>query len=235
MERIKAVMNWSGGKDSAHALWRILRDPRYEVVALLTTINHDTRLSTMHSIPMSLLEAQAEAIDIPLHTVDLTPKGNMEDYAEAMTRACHHFLAQGVHHFIFGDIFLGDVRSYREKQLRPLGIEVVEPLWGETSQEVIEAFLKTGLKTVIVTTTADGLGRDAIGREITREFIASLPEGTDPNGENGEYHTFCYDGEIFRHPVAFTLGEPYAESFDIRMEDGSTKRFGYWFSRLAPR
>lgn len=228
-------MNWSGGKDSAHALWRIFREGRYEVVALLTTVNRDTRRSTMHAIPVELLEAQAEAIGIPLHTVDLTPCGNMEDYTEAMNRACRHFMEQGVRHFIFGDIFLHDVRSYRELQLRPLGAEVVEPLWGESSREVIEAFLRTGLQTVVVTTGAEGLGREAVGKTIDRRFIDSLPEGMDPNGENGEYHTFCHAGPIFRHPVAFTLGEPFFREFDIRLDDGSVKKYGYWFTRLSAR
>lgn len=232
MEKIKAVFNWSGGKDSAHALWRAIRSGRYEIIALLTTVNRDTHRSTMHGIPMPLLEAQAESIGIPLQVVDLTPKGNMEDYAEAMSRAVEQFKARGVTHFIFGDIFLHDVRKYREQQLAPHGIEVVEPLWGQSSEEVMRDYLATGLKTVVVTTMADGLGAGAIGQVIDAGFVASLPAGTDPNGENGEYHTFCYDGPIFRSPVPFRLGEPFSESYDIRLDDGGTKTYTYWFADL---
>ena len=206
MERTKAVFNWSGGKDSAHALWHAIESQHYEIVALLTTVNHDTRRSTMHGIPFPLLQAQAASIGIPLHAVDLTPKGDMEDYQTAMSQAVAHFKAQGVTHFIFGDIFLHDVRKYREQQLAPHGIEVVEPLWGRSSETVMHDFLASGLQTVVVTTMADGLGAAAIGRTIDSDFIASLPAGTDPNGENGEYHTFCYDGPIFRTPVRFRLG-----------------------------
>lgn len=119
MERTKAVFNWSGGKDSAHALWHAIESQHYEIVALLTTVNHDTRRSTMHGIPFPLLQAQAASIGIPLHAVDLTPKGDMEDYQTAMSQAVAHFKAQGVTHFIFGDIFLHDVRKYREQQLAP--------------------------------------------------------------------------------------------------------------------
>ena len=234
MERIKAVFNWSGGKDSAHALLRVFEEGRYEVVALLTTVNRDTQRSTMHALPVALLERQAQAIGIPLYVVDLTPKGNMEDYSSAMERAAKHFRDQGIRHFIFGDIFLHDVRSYREKQLAPLGIEVVEPLWGKSSAQVIEEFLQTDLQTIVVTTTASVLGREAIGRSIDRDFISSLPAGADPNGEHGEYHTFCYAGPIFRHAVAFRQGEPYAQSYDIRLEDGTTKTFAYWFSNVEP-
>lgn len=235
MERVKAVFNWSGGKDSAHALLRAVQSGRYEIVALLTTVNRDTRRSTMHGIPAALLQAQAESIGIPLHVVDLTPKGDMEDYGAAMSRAAEHFKAQGVTHFIFGDIFLHDVRSYRERQLAPFGIEIAEPLWGRSSEEVMDAFLASGLKTVVVTTMADGLGAGAIGREIDRDFIDALPAGTDPNGENGEYHTFCYDGPVFRHPVPFRLGQPFTRSYDIRLDDGTTKTYSYWFADLREK
>lgn len=132
MEKIKAVFNWSGGKDSAHALWRARQSELYDIVALLTTINRDSQRSTMHGIPLPLLQAQADSIGIPLHIVNLTPQGNLENYAEAMTCAALHFKEQGVTHFIFGDIYLHDVRAYRERQLAPLGIEVVEPLWGSS-------------------------------------------------------------------------------------------------------
>ena len=134
MERVKAVFNWSGGKDSAHALLRALKSGRYEIVALLTTVNRDTRRSTMHGIPLPLLQAQAASIGIPLHAVDLAPAGTMEDYGAAMARTAERFKRQGVRCFIFGDIFLHDVRTYRERQLAPLGIEVAEPLWGRSSE-----------------------------------------------------------------------------------------------------
>lgn len=232
MERIRAVFNWSGGKDSAHALWRALQSGRYEVVALLTTVNRTTRRSTMHGIPLPLLRAQAERIGIPLCAVDLAPAGDMADYAAAMARAVERFREQGVTHFIFGDIFLHDVRRYREEQLAPCGIEVVEPLWGRSSQEVMRDFLTTGLRTTVVTTMADALGPEFLGRTIDRAFVEALPVGVDPNGENGEYHTFCYDGPLFRTPVPYRLGEPLQRSYDVRLDDGTVARYTYWFADL---
>lgn len=187
----------------------------YEIVALLTTVDGSTRRSTMHGIPAALLQAQAERIGIPLYRLDLAPNGDMADYGAAMSRAVAHFGARGVTHFIFGDIFLHDVRAYRERQLAPFGIEVVEPLWGESSQEVMADFLASGLKTVVVTTMDDGIGRAAVGRVVDRDFVASLPAGTDPNGENGEYHTFCYDGPICASPCPFRLGTPFQRSYDV--------------------
>lgn len=232
MDKLKSVFNWSGGKDSAHALLCALESERYEIIALLTTVNRDTQRSTMHGIPLHLLEAQAASIGIPLYIVDLTPKGNMEDYSSAMSQAVQHFKALGVTHFIFGDIFLHDVRRYREQQLVPHGIEVVEPLWGQSSEEVMKDFLLSGLKTIIVTTMADGLGTAAIGKLIDSDFTKSLPAEIDPNGENGEYHTFCYDGPIFRYPVVFHLGEAFSQSYDIRLDDGTVKTYSYCFANL---
>lgn len=179
MDKIRAVFNWSGGKDSAHALLRAMETGCYEIVALLTTVNRDTHRSTMHGIPLSLLEAQAASIGIPLYIVDLTPEGNMEDYSSAMLQAVQHFKTLGVTHFIFGDIFLHDVRQYREQQLVPYSIEVVEPLWGKSSEQVMEDFLSSELKTIVVTTMNDGLGAAAIGKLIDRDFVASLPAETE--------------------------------------------------------
>ena len=228
----KAVFNWSGGKDSAHALWRVMQTNEYDIIALLTTTNSKTQLSTMHNIPIDLLEAQSESIGIPLFVVPLTPRGNMDDYSTAMRHAATHFKEMGVTHFIYGDIFLNDIRRYREAELAPLGITVVEPLWGGTSAEIIEAYLNTGLQTIIVTTEANGLGIEAIGKIIDRNFVDSLPAECDPNGEKGEYHTFCFDGPIYKYPIPFKLGKPVQKSYDINLDDGTTKTYTYCFANL---
>lgn len=230
MERIKAVFDWSGGKDSAHALLRVLQSDAYEIVALLTAIDHGTRRSTMHGIPKALVQAQAASIGIPLYVP--TPEDDEEEYNAVMARAVRHFQTQGVTHFIFGDIFLHDIRAYREQRLAPYGIAVVEPLWGRSSETVMQEFLSSGLQTVVVTARADRFGPGVIGRRIDRQFIDSLPQGVDPNGENGEYHTFCYDGPIFRHPVAYRLGEPFVQSYELRRDDGTTETHSYWQTGL---
>ena len=227
MGKIKAVFNWSGGKDSAHALYKAIQEDKYDIVALLTTVNKATKQSTMHNIPHSLLSKQAESIGIPLYTVDLTPKGNMEDYGKAMENAVLHFKEMGVTHFIFGDIFLHDIRKYRERHLNPLGITVVEPLWDKSTDVIMEEFLSSGLRSVIVTTMEE-LGEEYIGKIIDGEFVNSLPPGTDLNGENGEYHSFCFDGPIFKYPISFVLGKSQKLSFDIKLDDGNVKTYFYW-------
>lgn len=231
--RIKAVFNWSGGKDSALALWKVLQSGEYEVVSLLTTVNRQNQRSSMHAIPVGLLQKQAESIGIPLYMVELEPEGEMQGYEHAMQEAVRYFLDRGVTHFIFGDIFLHDVKVYRERQLSPYGITVVEPLWGKTSAEVVEEFLASGLRTVVVTTMAEKLGRDFIGRAVDAGFIKDLPEDTDVCGENGEYHTFCYAGGMFRDRVDFTLGEPLYMTYTVKLEDGEEKEYSYWFADLC--
>lgn len=227
-----AVFNWSGGKDSALALWKAISSGEYRIVSLLTTVNRDTERSSMHGIPVNLLERQAESIGIPLSILEL-PSGEMAGYESAMSQAVERFVSQGIDHFIFGDIFLHDVRSYRERQLSPYGVTVVEPLWGKSSAEIMEEFLASGLKTKVITTESEALGREWIGRTIDRRFIDDLPSGIDQCGENGEYHTFCYDGPIFSHPVTFSLGEPFMKCFPVRLDDGSEKSYCYWFADIS--
>lgn len=231
--RKKAVFNWSGGKDSALALLKAIRSGEYEIISLLTTVNRDTRRSTMHAIPQQVLQTQADSIGIPLYVVDLTSQGDMKDYEDAMRRTVESFKIQGVTHFIFGDIFLHDVRSYREKQLMSYEIEVVEPLWDKTVTEVMDEFIQSGLKTVVVTIMADRLGKEYIGKIIDLDFIASLPKDIDICGENGEYHTLCFDGPLFGYPVSFRLGKPFLFSKEIEMEDGSRQTFSYWFADIT--
>lgn len=232
MKRKKVVFNWSGGKDSALALYKMLQENKYEVVSLLTTVNRQTERSTMHGIPIALLELQAKSIGLPIYVVELTPKGDIIDYESAMKEAVEHFINLGVDHFAFGDIFLHDVRSYREKQLNPYGITVVEPLWDKSSQQIMDEFLESGLKTVIVTITDGMLNENMLGATLNRELVNSFPKDIDVCGENGEYHTFCYGGGMFSYDVPFSLGEKLKQTFPIKHDTGEIKEYSYWFASL---
>ncbi|MFV5369343.1 ATP-binding protein [Acinetobacter junii] len=227
----KAVFNWSGGKDSALALYTVLQQKQFEVVALLTTVNEETELSSMHAIPFSLLMKQAESIGIPLYPVFL-PK-NLPVYEQRMLDAAQHFKAQGVEHFIFGDIYLSDVRKYREDRLHPLGIEVVEPIWNLDSTEVMQNFLDSGIKTKIIVTDASKLDRSFIGQDIDAALIERMPEDVDICGENGEYHTFAYAGKLFKQPIEFEIVETRQMSYDFKLEDVEEKTYQYWQAIFA--
>ncbi|APU49496.1 ATP-binding domain-containing protein [Acinetobacter junii] len=227
----KAVFNWSGGKDSALALYTVLQQKQFEVVALLTTVNEETELSSMHAIPFSLLMKQAESIGIPLYPVFL-PK-NLPVYEQRMLDAAQHFKAQGVEHFIFGDIYLSDVRKYREDRLHPLGIEVVEPIWNLDSTEVMQNFLDSGIRTKIIVTDASKLDRSFIGQDIDAALIERMPEDVDICGENGEYHTFAYAGALFKQTVEFEIVETRQMSYDFKLENGEEKTYHYWQAIFA--
>lgn len=227
----KAVFNWSGGKDSALALYTVLQQKQFEVVALLTTVNEETELSSMHAIPFSLLMKQAESIGIPLYPVFL-PK-NLPVYEQRMLDAAQHFKAQGVEHFIFGDIYLSDVRKYREDRLHPLGIEVVEPIWNLDSTEVMQNFLDSGIRTKIIVTDASKLDRSFIGQDIDAALIERMPEDVDICGENGEYHTFAYGGALFKQAVEFEIVETRQMSYDFKLENGEEKTYHYWQAIFA--
>lgn len=223
----KAVFNWSGGKDSALALYKILQDTDFEIVSLLTTIDSTTSSSSVHYIPEQLLQAQADSIGLPLYKV-LLPGQGLNEYNTEMQRAAEYFKKEGVTHFIFGDIFVFDVKSIREKQFNPLGIEVIEPLWDKTPEEVMDEFLASGIRTKVIVTQADKLGAEFVGRELNREFIASLPKEIDICGEKGEYHTFVYDAPMFKGRIDFVMDSPRKISHDIKLKEGNIETFTYW-------
>lgn len=227
----KAVFNWSGGKDSALALQKVLQEKEFEIISLLTTMNEETSKSSMHSIPLEILERQAESIGIPLHTVVFSK--DLKNYDEKMNEAVNHFKEQGVAHFIFGDIFLSDVKAYRESKLNPLGIEVVEPLWEKTSQEVIDDFLQSGIQAKVIVTQADILNETYIGRNLDANLVRSFPDNIDVCGENGEYHTLSYAGGLFKKEVQFSISETIKTSFEFKLDTGETKTFEYWQADLS--
>lgn len=203
----KILIAWSGGKDSAFALYELLKSNRYEVVSLLVTITSDYDRVSMHGVRRELIERQALALDLPLELVFIPKNCTNEEYEKRMGEKMICYKNKGVEKVAFGDIFLEDVREYRERNLARVGMRGVFPIWGKASRELAESFIEMGFKAV--TTCVDGmvLTMDFVGREFDREFISSLPPESDPSGENGEFHTFVYDGPIFKEKVEFKRGE----------------------------
>lgn len=227
----KAVFNWSGGKDSALALYKALQSEEFEIVALLTTVTGTTMRSSIHGIPLDILKEQAQSIGIPLYTIEL-PSNDMTDYEDNMRKAVVHFKEEGVTHFIFGDIFLYDIKKYRESKLNPYDIEVVEPLWNKTSKQVVEEFLESGIRSKVIVTLASKLDNTYIGRELDRDYFSSLPQDVDLCGEEGEYHTLAYAGPLFKKDISYKLEAPHFVSYDIALDDGTTKNYGYWITTI---
>lgn len=203
---MQSFMNWSGGKDSALCLHRIKQDPAFHINALLTSVNAAHDRVSMHGVRRDLLAAQADSLGIPLHTLELPEMPGMAEYESIMTTKLNDFRAKGYTHSVFGDIFLQDLRAYREIKLESLGLQAVFPLWNIPTQELMEEFLDLGFKAIIVCVNEQYLDKSFCGRMIDSSFVRDLPPGVDVCGENGEYHSFVFDGPVFNYPVTFTKG-----------------------------
>jgi uncharacterized protein (TIGR00290 family) len=183
----------------------------------------------MHGVRRSLLVSQAQALGIPLATVELPESPSMEVYEGIMKQQVERLVEDGYSNAIFGDIFLEDLRKFREDKLRQHGIDCVFPLWKIDTKDLMQEFLRLGFRAVVCSTQADKLGDQFIGRVIDQAFLDELPSDVDPCGENGEFHTFCFDGPCFKHPVTFTIGEKVYREYKH-----DNKSYGYWFCDLVP-
>ena len=218
------LLAWSGGKDSALALAALQADPQYEVVALLTTFSEEAQQTQMHRVPAALLQTQADALGLPLHAVHVPLDPANTIYEARMQAALEHFQAQGVNACAFGDLFLEDIRAYRERNLARIGMQAVFPLWELDTPALARRFVAQGFKAIIVSVDTAQLSESFAGRYYDAAFLDALPSGVDPCGENGEFHSFVFDGPIFRQPVAFTPGERFSQGnfcwFGIQPPDG---------------
>jgi uncharacterized protein (TIGR00290 family) len=203
---VKTLLAWSSGKDSAWAL-EVLRRQGVEPGALLTTLNEAADRVAMHAVRRSLLEAQAKALGIPLWQVPLPWPCANQDYEARMAEACRRAVAEGFEAIAFGDLFLREVRAYRERQLAGSGLTPLFPLWESPTAALAEEMIGAGLRARVTCVDPKALDESFVGREFDRAFLRDLPDGADPCGENGEFHTFAFDGPMFRRPVPVECGE----------------------------
>jgi len=206
----RVVLSWSGGKDSALAL-QALRNGNYQVVSLLCTVAGEYGRVSHHGVRVELLEAQARAVGVPLHRVDLPSDPHRpctnEHYEKAMSEALEPYLDAGIRTVAFGDLFLEDIREYREDRLARVGMKGLFPIWGEDTSKLVRRFIDDGFKARLSCVTMETLGERFAGRELDAALLADLPKGVDPCGEKGDYHSFVYDGPIFEHPLGIRVGE----------------------------
>lgn len=233
----KAIFNWSSGKDSALSLYKILKEDQFEVTSLLTSINKDFQRISMHGVHVSLLEKQAESLELNLIKMELPKEPSIEEYREIMSKTMNEIKLQGVTHSIFGDIFLEDLRKYREDQLQSIGMEAVFPLWKQKTTALINEFLDLGFKTIVTCVNETYLDKSFAGRIIDENFIKDLPENVDPCGENGEFHTFTFDGPIFKNPINFEIGETVKKTYPKPKSDQNEKddEYIFWFCDLIAK
>jgi uncharacterized protein (TIGR00290 family) len=205
IERI--LFCWSGGKDSAMALHSLLQQKQFQVVSLLTTVTETYDRIAMHGVRRELLKQQAQSIGLPLHEVFIPPQCVNPIYEARMEEALSLFLNQGVRKVAFGDIFLEDLRAYREKNLARIGMTALFPIWKRDTRELIRHFHEEHFRAVAACVDSKVLDASFAGRELDASFFGDLPANADPCGENGEFHTFVFDGPIFHSPIPIRTGE----------------------------
>jgi len=241
----KALFNWSSGKDSALALYKILQNPEFEINCLLTSVNQQYQRISMHGVRVELLEQQAESINIPLEIMQIPEMPTMEVYENMMQQTLEKLKKKGITHSVFGDIFLEDLRKYRENKLSTLGYEGVFPIWKIPTQDLIQEFIALGFKTIVVCVNERYLDKSFVGRVIDQQFIDDLPDNVDVCGENGEFHTFSFDGPIFKKPIDFEIGEVVYRKYEKPKQDSSNTAcdtndstaydYGFWYCDLIPK
>ena len=239
VEKVKAYMNWSGGKDSSLCLWKLLKDEDYAVNAMLTSMNAAHDRVSMHGVRRDLVMQQADSIGLELHTIELPEAPTMVEYEKEMLAKVVSLKESGFKAAVFGDIFLEDLKNYREEKLSQAGIDCVFPLWKVPTDKLMEEFLREGFKCIVVCVNEAYLDKSFCGRVIDDNFIRDLPAHVDICGENGEYHTFVFDGPLFKYPINFKKGEivrrtyasPQASSNDSCGTD-SVSTYGFYFCDL---
>lgn len=203
MENRKVAVSWSGGKDSALALEAIVREGRYEVAALLCTVSETERAVTIHRVPEALVREQARSLGLALRTVAVPADGSSEAYGQRMRAALESLRSTGIGTVVHGDVFLEDLRAFRERKLAELEMRGLFPLWGQDTHGLVEGFLSRGYRGVVVSVDTHALDPSFAGRDMNIGFLRDLPPGVDPCGEHGEYHSFVFDGPIFGEPIKF--------------------------------
>lgn len=232
----KAIFCWSGGKDSSLALFKVLKKNEFEIVALLTTLNATFKRISMHGVREELLDQQADSIGLPLIKMFVS-EGTNSEYEQNMEKLLLEYKAKGITTVIFGDIFLEDLRAYRENNLSKINLKAEFPLWKQDTNQLINEFFTHGFKTITCCVNDMYLTKEDVGVQIDQDFIDSLPKNVDPCGENGEYHTFCYDGPIFKTKVKFTVGEKIYKPLEIKKSELDTESIstkGFWYAELVP-
>lgn len=225
-------MAWSGGKDAAYALYLLKEHPVYRVVRLHTTFGEETRRVGLHGIHECLIQRQAKLIGLPLDSIYYPASGDNQAYEKAMSDYFEGLKHEGIYHVAYGDIFLEDLKKYREKQLEKAGIQPVFPLWGTNTLQMVNGIIQSGFLTAICAADAEKVGEDLLGKVLDKEFLDDLAPSVDPCGENGEFHTFCFDGPIFSEKVPISLGETVKKSYSFQNSEGKVHNKHFWFKNI---
>jgi len=236
MTKIPAIFCWSGGKDSSYALHKVFEEGIYDVKYLLSTISGNYKRLSMHGVREELIQSQADCIGIPLLKVYVYEASNAE-YERQMNETLLKVKEDGINTVLYGDIFLEDLRQYRENKMAELGMQCVFPIWKTDTKWMLNDFVEKGFKTRLCCVNDGYLGESWCGRLIDPAFIDELPETVDSCGENGEFHTFCFEGPVFKRKISISVGEKTYKPLEIKTTDHPTPikdvgTKGFWFVDL---
>lgn len=201
------LLSWSGGKDSSLALNEIRKTKKYHIEAIITTVTEDYDRVSMHGLRTDLLEDQAQSLNIPLHKVLISKNASNDAYESAFNNVLINYKELGINKVVFGDLFLEDIKKYREDLLGKIDMECLFPIWKRDTTKLANNFIDLGFKAITVCVDSEMLGEEFAGREFDAQFLSDLPADIDPCGENGEFHTFVYDGPIFKKKIEHHLGD----------------------------
>ena len=218
----KAIVSWSSGKDSAMALHRIVTSNAFEILGILTTVSDTFQRVSMHGVREELLDQQANSLGIAVEKVRIPYPCPNEVYEQKMSELLRNYKSKGVSHVVFGDLYLEDVRRYREEKLRQIGVTPIFPLWKENTEELARTIIRVGFKAIITCVDPKKLHPKFAGQYFDEKFLSEIPANVDPCGENGEFHTFVFDGPIFWNRIEITVGD-------------RVFRDGFQFVDLVPR
>ncbi|APG59384.1 diphthine--ammonia ligase [Christiangramia salexigens] len=238
----KAWINWSSGKDSALALYYTLQEKEYKVERLFTTLGDNAERVSMHEVSRKLLLAQARNLGLDINLCEIPTNLSADDYNLKMQDEILNLKKEGLGYSIFGDIFLEDLKKFREQQLEAMDIKAVFPLWKHNTRALMQDFLDLGFKAIVVCVNTKVLDKSFCGRLLDQQFLFDLPEHIDPCGENGEFHTFVFDGPIFHSPINFEIGEKVKKSYkstpngdDSSLEDAKSWDSEFIYCDLKPK
>jgi len=207
LKKDKIIVSWSAGKDSAFALHELMQTKRYEIAALLSTVTEDYERVCIHGVRRTLLEKQADSLGLPLEIVYISKNCSDTEYEFKMRQVLLKYCRQGVSAVAFGDVFLEDLRAHREEKLSLLGLKGIFPLWKRHTHELANMILAAGFKAMVTCVDSEFLDKTFVGRRFDKPFLSALPAAVDPCGENGEFHSFVYDGPMFQKRIAHRKGE----------------------------
>ena len=231
----KMYFNWSTGKDAALALYHLQKENQFDVDHLLVSVNKSLNQVSMHGLNREVMIKQLEAIGLDYSTVELPAEPSNNEYSKLMSEAVESLKNRGYRDTGFGDIFLEDLREYREKQLQSLNIRCHFPLWKRNTRELIKEFIDLGFKAIVVCVNSNKLDQSFCGREIDKAFLEDLPKDVDPCGEYGEFHTFCYEGPIFKKGITFKRGAQIFKTYKHPKSNNENRKseMGFWFQELT--